>query len=196
MKTLFLLPAALIAAALPFPRQPTTALPLGEHDWVVDASNSSVVFRVKHANAAFFMGTFDKIEGKLTLDPANVGDGSVSLTIPVESVDTNNERRDGHLKSPDFFKAKENPTIAFTSTGIERDGAKLRVAGELSMAGVKKAITMAVEKVGEGEFHGPRVGYTTTFTVKRSDFGMTYGLDGNVLGDEVTLMIGLELTKS
>ena len=157
--------------------------------------HSSVVFRVKHADAAWFFGTFDKISGELTLDPAKPAEGKVKLTIPVESVDTNNEKRDGHLKGPDFFSAKENPEITFESTSIAGEGHELQVTGKLSMAGETQEITIPVRHIGDGEFYGKRRGYLTEFTVQRSKFGMQYGLDDKVLGDDVTLTIGLELVK-
>ena len=195
MKTLILLPAVLVAATMPFARPVTTDLPLGPNDWDIDGAHSSVVFKVRHADASWFFGTFDKIDGTVTLDPKDPAKGSVTLTIPVASIDTNDAKRDGHLKSPDFFNAKENPDITFASTAIVAKGDDLQVTGELSMAGATKTISMNVEHVGDGEFHGTRRGYLATFPVKRSDFGMTYGVDQNVLGDEVTLTISLELVQ-
>jgi polyisoprenoid-binding protein YceI len=195
MKTLLVVPFALALLTLPTPPAAAESL-RGEHDWNVDSGHSSVVFRVKHANAAWFKGTFDVIEGKVTLDPAKPEAGSVQLTIPVASIDSNDSKRDDHLKAPDFFNAKENPEITFTSTKIAKNGAALAVTGKLAMAGKSKEVTIPVEKVGEGEFYGKRVGYSSTFTIKRSEFGMTYGVDKNVLGDEVTLMIDLELVAA
>ncbi|HEX5053969.1 MAG TPA: YceI family protein [Planctomycetota bacterium] len=200
MKTLLLLPVTLVLLALTelalTEHDRSAVLPLGEHDWVVDPVHSSVVFRVKHANASWFQGTFDKISGEVSLDPANAAAGKVALTIPVDSIDTNDGKRDAHLAGPDFFNAKENPSIVFTSTKIaKKSDTMLDVTGELAMAGKKKSITLSVEKTGEGEFMGKRVGWMTTFTIKRSDFGMTYGVDKNVLGDDVTLMIALETAQ-
>jgi polyisoprenoid-binding protein YceI len=194
MKTLLLLPFSLALFSLP--AAPTaTGAPLGEHDWVVDPVHSSVVFKVKHAGASWFKGSFDVINGTITLDPSKPEAGSVKLTIPVDKVDTNDDKRDAHLEGPDFFNVKENPDITFTSTAIAKKGDQLAVTGDLSMAGKTHSITIPVEKVGEGEFYGKRVGYSSTFTVKRTDFGMTYGVEGNALGDEVTLMIDLELIQ-
>ncbi len=195
MKSLFLLPLVVAVAAFapaPAPVPPAT----GEHDWTVDPVHSSVVFRVKHAGAAWFKGTFDVINGSVTLDPREPEAGSVTLTIPVASIDTNDAKRDTHLKSGDFFSAAENPEITFTSTSIAKKGDALAVTGELAMAGGKKQITIPVEKTGEGEFHGKRVGYGTMFTVKRSDFGMTWGVADESLGDEVTLTIDVELVQA
>jgi polyisoprenoid-binding protein YceI len=196
MKTLLLVPVLFSVLALP--TQPHVVAPAGDHDWTVDPVHSSVVFRVKHIDAAWFQGTFDKIEGSITLDPAKPESGSVELSIPVDSVDTNNGKRDGHLKSPDFFNGKENPTIEFSSTKIAKKGdSKFEVTGELSMAGKTKTITIPVEMTGTGEMMGAKKsGWMATFPIQRSDFGMTYGLDKNALGDEVTLMICIEAGKA
>ena len=194
MKTLLLLPIGLAIFAFPAPDAVATP-PRGEHDWVVDPVHSSVAFRVKHANIAFFKGTFDVINGRITLDPAKPEAGSVELTIPVDSVDTNDKKRDDHLKAPDFFNAKENPEITFRSTKIEKKGDALEVTGDLAMNGKKKSTVIQVAKTGEGEFMGKRVGYEAKFTIKRSDFGVDYGVAEKTLADEVTLMIDLELAQ-
>jgi polyisoprenoid-binding protein YceI len=195
MKTLLVVPFALTMLSLPTTPPADPATPAGPHDWVVDAVHSSVVFRVKHAGASWFKGSFDAIDGKITLDPAKPEAGSVELKIPVASVDSNNKQRDDHLKNDDFFKAKENPDITFKSSKVAKKGDKFEVTGELAMAGKKKEITILVEFVGQGEMRGtPVAGYSTTFVIKKSDFGMTYG--GPALGDEVTLMVDLELNPA
>ncbi len=194
MKILLLLPS-LALFLLPTPTLDAGA-PRGEHDWQVDPVHSSVMFKIKHANASWFKGSFDVINGSITLDPSKVEEGSVQLTIPVDSVHTHDAKRDAHLEGPDFFNLKENPEITFRSTKIVAQGEMLGVTGELAMGGKSKSITIPVEKVGEGEFHGKRVGYSTTFTIQRSAFGMTYGVGDKVLGDDVTLMIDLELIES
>lgn len=195
MKTLLLLPAILVAVAMPVVEPVVPSQPLGEHEWVADAGHSSCVFRVKHANASWFMGTFDKVEGKATLDASALDKGSVELTIATESVDSNDKQRDGHLMSPDFFNGKENPEITFKSTKIKAAGKDLEVTGDLSMAGKTKSITISVVFVGEGESRGLRRGYITRFAIKRSDFGMTYGVKKNMLGDDVHMTVSLELVQ-
>jgi polyisoprenoid-binding protein YceI len=194
MKTLLLLlPAALALFTVPVREDRTSPVPPGDHDWVVDPVHSSVVFRIKHANASWFQGTFDMITGQVTLDPSKPEAGSVALTIPLDSIDTNDKKRDDHLKAPEFFNAKENPSIAFASTKIAKKGdTQFEVTGDLQMAGKKKSITMTVEKTGVGEMEGKLTGWMTTFTIKRSDFGVSYGVDKGTLCDEVTLTIALE----
>ena len=201
MKTLLLFPALLVAAYVPMatapqPVDPAAAQAAGPHDWTVDGGHSSCVFACKHANAAWFMGTFDRVEGKVTIDPAAPQSGSVELTIPVEGLDSNNEQRDGHLKSPDFFNAKENPEITFRSTAIQANGKDLEVTGDLSMAGETKSVTIPVKWTGDGEFRGKRRGYMAEFSVQRTKFGMNYGVAKNVLSDEVRLTISLELVQA
>jgi polyisoprenoid-binding protein YceI len=195
MKPLLLLPLSFALFALPTAPSAPSA-PRGDHDWTVDGGHSSVVFRVKHANASWFQGMFDKVDGKVTFDPAKPEATSVQLTIPVDSVDSNDAKRDAHLKNEDFFKSKENPEITFKSTKVAKKGEMLEVTGELAMAGKSKTVTIPVEFTGTGEFYGKRAGFMTTFTIKRSEFGMTYGVDKNALGDEVTLQIALETIQA
>mgnify|MGYP001301539805 CR=1 FL=1 len=202
MKSLLLLPVTVVTFALAHnlagdtPAAAAGTLAAAPQAWTIDAGHSSVVFRVKHANAAWFQGTFDRIEGAVVLDPAKPEAGKVELTIPVESIDTNDQKRDGHLKAPDFFNAKENPTITFVSEKIAKRGdTTFEVTGTLAMAGKQKTVTIAVEKTGAGEFYGAREGWLASFSILRSEFGMTYGIAQGSLGDEVVLTIALETVQ-
>jgi len=191
MKSLLLLPV-LFAASLPLVAPQDPAAPAGQHDWVVDPVHSSMMFRIKHADSAWFYGSFDSIEGTVRLDPNAPETGKVELAIAVDSVHTHNTKRDDHLKSPDFFNSKENPKITFTTTAIAKKGETYEVTGELQIAGVKKSQVLVVEKTGEAPFHGElRSGWSTAFTIKRSDYGMKFGLDDKSLGDDVTMWISL-----
>ena len=198
MKSLLLLPvlfAAFTAPAVLTESTPSTlTAPVGT-EWAVDAGHSSVVFRVKHANISNYYGAFNDISGTVSLDMAAPEKGSIALKIPVASVDSRDAKRDDHLKGPDFFNSKENPDITFTSTKIAKKGDALEVTGDLELAGKKNSVTVLVQKTGEGDFYGPRVGFETTFKIKRSEFGMNYGVAKNQLGDEVDLMVGLELVQ-
>jgi len=136
------------------------------------------------------------VAGTVTLDPKKPEAASVKIAIPVESVDSNSAQRDGHLKNADFFNAKENPEITFASTAVKAKGDDLEVAGELAMAGKSKAVTIVAQKVGASEMKGKRVGYSSEFTIKRSDFGMTYGVEGGALSDEVMLRLDLALVPA
>jgi polyisoprenoid-binding protein YceI len=196
MKTLVLLPFAVAFFALPTSPSPTTApLPRGEHDWTVDSVHSSVHWKVKHCGASWSKGAFDTITGTVSLDPKAPEAGSVKLVIPMASIHSGDKKRDEHLLGPDFFNAKENPEITFASTKIQQKGDALAVTGDLTIAGKKQSVTIDVAHVGDGDFFGKRRGYTSTFTIKRSEFGVSYGIDNGSLGDEVTLAIDLELVQ-
>jgi polyisoprenoid-binding protein YceI len=193
MKTLLAVPFALALLCLPTTPAADAA---GPNDWMVDGGHSSVTFRIKHMGASWFTGAFDSVGGTVTLDPKKPEATSVKIAIPVDSVDTNNAQRDGHLKNADFFNAKENPEITFASTAVKAKGDDLEIAGELALAGKSKAVTIVAQKVGASEMKGKRVGYSSEFTIKRSDFGMNYGVEGGALGDEVTMRLDLVLVPA
>jgi polyisoprenoid-binding protein YceI len=155
----------------------------------VDASHSSVIFKVKHQNVSWFYGRFDTIKGSIILDEAK---SSVSLTIDASSANTGNERRNRHLVGPDFFNTKQFPEIKFESKSVEVSKAgHLNVKGKLTIRGVTKDVNAIAKKTGEGKARGkPIVGYHCIFTIKRSDFGITYGKGS--LGDDVEVTISLE----
>jgi polyisoprenoid-binding protein YceI len=160
-----------------------------------DPVHSSVIFRAQHANAGHVWGRFNDPTGTFALDDTDLSKSSFSVEIPVANVDTHNAQRDGHLKSPDFFNAKQYPTITFKSTSAKAEGNMLQVTGELEMHGVKKTITVPVEILGKGELPPgvKRAGIEATFSVKMTDFGIK-GLPGAV-GDEIKVIVALEGVK-
>lgn len=163
----------------------------------VDPMHSSIVFRIKHIGAAYVYGMFEKMDGKLHVTDDNVPT-AVELTIQTDSVDTNVDARDQHLRNPDFFNVEEHPTITFKSTAIRPTDADdgmgdYTVTGELTMLGTTRTITAGLDFVGRGEMRGTeRVGIEAVFTIQRSAFGMDYGVEQGTLGDDVTLMVALE----
>jgi polyisoprenoid-binding protein YceI len=164
----------------------------------IDPVHSSVVFRTKHLDTSYVYGRFDKFTGTITDSPQDPSKTAFDVTVDVNSINTGNEKRDGHVKGPDFFSAKEFPTITFKSTSVQSGGGegKLQVTGDLTMHGVTKPITATVERVGESSNPPPfgnRVGYVSTFTVKRSDFGMNKMIP--MVGDEVELTVAFEAQK-
>ena len=166
-------------------------------DWTIDGVHSSVSFRIMHANATPFRGMFKAIEGTISLDLAASKGGEVAIKIDAGSVDTRDEKRDQHLKGPDFFDAKQFPEITFASTEITKAGEdEWTVKGDLEMHGVKKPVVLRAKKTGEGEFHGKRIGFEVTGKIKRSDFGMEYGIAQKVLGDAVDLEICVEAVEA
>ncbi len=160
----------------------------------VDKVHSSIVFHIKHMGVAKFFGRFNDMSGSYTLDPANPGSGNISVTIDANSIDTANSKRDDHLRSPDFFNVKQFPEITFTSKSITGSGENMELVGDMTLLGVTKEVRAKLMHTGEGT--NPRGGTISgiyaEFTFKRSDYGMTYMLANNGLGDEVTVMVALE----
>ncbi len=163
--------------------------------YAIDAVHSSVVFKIKHNKVSDFYGRFNKIDGSFNVDPSKPEAASVNVTIDIESVDSNNKDRDKHLRNPDFFSAKEFPTATFKSTGLKKVGDTWELAGELNFHGVTKPITAKLEYGGAGKgFKGEDVaGITATFTIERSEFGVTKYPE--VLGEDVTIIVALEGAK-
>lgn len=163
---------------------------LAADSYKVDAVHSSVIFRIKHMSTSFFYGRFNEISGSFTLDD-DAAKCKFEFELKVDSVDSNNDKRDQHLKSPDFFDAKEYPTIKFVSKTVKAAGESYDVTGDLTMHGKTKEIAIKIDKTGAGKGPGGNiVGIESNFTVKRSDFGMK--VDDKMLSDEVKLMVGIE----
>ena len=164
--------------------------------YAVDPVHTTVMFKIKHLGVSYFYGRINAPQGSFQFHPDNPEASAFDLNIKTANVDTKNANRDRHLKSPDFFNAKEFPTISFKSKKVEKAGDnKYRVTGDFSLHGVTREITIDVEHVGSANdpWGGYRCGFDTSFTIKRSDFGMNFML--NALGDEVTLWIGIEGTR-
>lgn len=185
------LPAAPVAAAAA-----PTAPAADVENFAIDASHSAVIYRIKHLGAAFNYGRFNEMDGSFTLaDNALTFD----ITIKTESVDSANQKRDDHLRSPDFFNTRQFPTATFKSTSssvTEQEnqyGHKtFAVTGDFTLNGTTKTITVPVEVTGAGSdpWGGYRAGIETVFTISRSEFGITYMPGG--LGDDVRLIVSLE----
>lgn len=164
----------------------------------VDAVHSTVIFRVKHMNASYAYGRFNNIAGSFAIDEKNPSASSFDFTIKVDSVDTANAGRDGHLKKTDFFNAAQFPTIGFKSKSVKAgaEGA-YDVTGDLTFHGVTKPITVKIQHTGTASMKPPGGGKETTiagiestFTIKRSDYGMKNML--GMLGDDVTVTVAVE----
>jgi polyisoprenoid-binding protein YceI len=167
----------------------------GADTYKVDPVHSSVVFGIKHNGVTDFYGAFKEISGTVTFDAADPSKSSVELSVPVESVDTRNEKRDQHLKSPDFFNAKQFPAITFKSSKIEGSGDNYKISGDLTIHGVTKPITVDFKrgpdgKGGQGKTVG---GGETRFTIKRSDYDVKFMV--GPVGDDVNIILSLEGAK-
>ena len=165
--------------------------------WNLDASHSSVLFRIKHLDVSNFWGRFDKVEGSMVWDEADLTKCSVTIEIDAASVDTNNAERDTHVKGPDFFDTAHFPKMTFKSSSVKKkEGAdSYELAGDLTFHGVTKAMTLEIRKVGSAETRmGTRCGFDCRFTLDRSDFGVkTY--PATILGHEIEVLVALECVK-
>ncbi len=159
----------------------------------LDNSHTAVIFSVAHLRYSFTYGRFNKVQGDFTLSKENPAASQFRFVIDTNSIDSNDAKRDEHLKGPDFFNANQFPTIAFQSTAVTpgQDG-MLNVTGDLTMHGVTKKITLPMKQLGSGP--GPmgkqRTGFFLKTEIKRSDFGMTNMLA--MVGDEISITISFE----
>ncbi len=175
--------------------EPLPDMPEGAYD--IDSVHSTALFRVQHAQAGQFWGRFNDVNGVVTFTPGMENHFSFNVEIDIDSVDSGNEKLDQHLKSPDFFNAKEFEKMTFKSTECERLGQTVwDVTGDLTMNGVTKSVVAVVRFTGTGEMMGRRAGFEAEFDIKRSDFEHTYGIEKGVLGDNTRIIVGIEAVKA
>lgn len=168
--------------------------------FAIDKDHTTVGFSVRHmfANTT---GRFNSFDGAITMDPSNGVIGSGKAVIETASVDTRHEKRDGHLKSPDFFNVEKFPTMTFVITQSRLVGDSLDVTGELTLLGVTKPVTLKAKFLGVGKdpWGNTRAGITANGRINRKDFGMDFNkvLDsgGLLIGDEVDLNLEVELIQ-
>ena len=161
----------------------------------IDTAHSMILFRAKHSGVSYNYGRFNEFTGKLMIDETDISKSTVEFEVKTASVDTANEKRDQHLRSSDFFSAKQFPVITFKSTKVSmKDGKEdmLEITGDLELLGVKKSITVDVEITGKakGRQGEPLIGFESIFTIKRSEFGMTYG--AGAVSDDIRLIVTIE----
>jgi polyisoprenoid-binding protein YceI len=167
--------------------------------WRIDAAHSELTFRVRHL-VSRVQGTFGSWGGSIVADPASLAGGSVTVEIQTSSIDTNNERRDNHLRSADFFDAANHPTITFRSTGVVARGRELTLNGQLTMRGVTRPVALTGRMLEVGGAPGRRrIGFEASTTVNRLDFGVAWNRaaegGGVVLGDEVQITLAVEAVE-
>jgi polyisoprenoid-binding protein YceI len=199
MKRLTLM--TLLFAALPvFAAADGAKVPVGEK-YDIDASHSGVVFGWNHFGFSNPTARFDKIEGSVLLDKADLTKSSISVTLPVEGLDTRVAKLDEALKSADFLDATKYPTITFKSTKVEKTGENsLKITGDLTVHGVTKPVTLdaKVNKIGIFEIPGTikaqTAGFDATTVIKRSDFGVAKYVPA--VSDEIPVRITLDAKQA
>lgn len=179
----------------------TSASLLASDSYAVDKSHSDVTFSVRHL-VSRSTGNFRDFAGKLNLNPASPKSSSVEFVVKTASIDTDNEDRDKHLRSADFFDAEKHPEIVFKSSSIKPAGRdKYKVTGTLNLHGVSRVVTIPVTFLGfaKDPWGNEKAGFETELTLNRKDFGIVWNkaLDngGALLGEDVKLTINLETNK-
>ena len=161
-------------------------------DYDLDNSHTSLIFGVSHLGYSFTYGRFNTLAGEFSFDKDNPTESSFKFEIETSSVDTNDAKRDEHLRGPDFFDAKQFPKITFESTSVREAGEGLEMVGNMTMHGVTKETTIAFKYLGEGK--GPygkhRCGFTAQSLLQRGAFGMK--AMAPMIGDDVSITFSFE----
>jgi len=166
---------------------------LAADTYEIDGAHSQVIFKVKHLGVSYQYGRFNDISGQVVYDEKNPAKSSVEISIKAQSADTANEKRDTHLKGPDFFNAAQFPLLTFKSKSVKKTQENaFEVTGDLTVKGVTKPLTFNFTRTGAGPdpWGKYRSGGEAAFAIRRSDFGITYMPDA--LGDEVQLLLTFE----
>jgi polyisoprenoid-binding protein YceI len=180
----------------------TTAsqVPVPAGTWNVDPIHSSIEFHVKHLGIVTVKGVFTDFQGSLHVAPDGA---SAEGSVKVASVDTREDKRDGHLRSPDFFDAEQFPEITFESTSITSTGGdEFQVVGDFTIHGVTHTLTLSATLEGaETDHEGKeRVGLSANGQINRTDYGMTFNMalgSGNVVvGEKVKILLEISAVKA
>jgi len=172
-------------------------LPLLAADtYKIDPVHSEVSFKVRHLGLSKVTGRFAKFQGTIQVDDQDLSKSSVDVSIEAASISTDNEGRDKHLKSPDFFDVEKIPTLTFKSVAVkEVSKGKLEVTGDFTMHGVTKRIVIPITSLGtaKGPMNDVRAGFEGSLTLNRGDYGIkTFP---GVIGEEVGITLGVEAVK-
>lgn len=167
--------------------------------WSIDKGHSRVGFGITHLTINEIDGDFTKFDGKITTTKADFSDATVELTADMNSINTDVEGRDKHLKSADFFDVEKNPTLTFKSTSFKKGkGKDYTVTGNLTMHGVTKPVTLTATLVGTATNPMSKkdlVGFRITGDINRADFGIGASMPEAMLSQNVKLMANTEFSK-
>jgi polyisoprenoid-binding protein YceI len=170
--------------------------------WIIDAAHTNVGFSIKHLMISTVRGSFTQAQGTVKVDENDPTTAEIDITIATASVTTRDEKRDAHLRSPDFFDAERFPTMTFRSKRVERaSGDSFRVIGDLTIRDVTKEVGLDVELLGrvKDPWGNEKAGFEATTKINRSDYGLTWNAaletGGVLVGDEVKISIEAELQK-
>jgi polyisoprenoid-binding protein YceI len=170
--------------------------------WTIDASHSGIHFSIRHLVIAKVRGKFTKFGGTIELDEADMTNSKVNVEIETASIDTAEEKRDGHLKSPDFFEVEKFPKATFVSKSIKKNGDDYAVTGAFTLHGVTHDVTLQATFEGKGKdpWGGERVAFGAKTSLNREDFGLKWNqaleAGGVLVGTKVDLELEVEAIKA
>jgi polyisoprenoid-binding protein YceI len=175
---------------------------MAQTKWNFDSVHSDIGFSVRHLMISKVRGHFRKWSGALLVDEANLTNSKVEASIEAASIDTKEQQRDDHLRSPDFFDAANHPVLTFQSTRVEKASEdEYKLVGNLTIRGVTKEVALAVEYLGRSKdpWGGLRMGFTAKTSIDRRDFGLAFNMPleggGVVVGERVDIVLELEAVK-
>ena len=168
----------------------------------IDSAHSAAHFSVRHLMVSNVRGEFTKLSGSLAYDASNPANSSLEARLEVASINTRDEQRDAHLKSPDFLDAEKFPELTFRSKQVTKDGDGWQVKGDLTIHGVTREVTLSVDGPTpevKDPWGGYRIGATAETKIHRKDFGLVWNMaleaGGVLVGDEVKISIELEAMR-
>ncbi|HEY0264652.1 MAG TPA: YceI family protein [Granulicella sp.] len=196
MKTTYSLLALAVAAGLGF----APGMHAQTTKWTIDSNHSQADFQIRHMGVSTVRGSISGVKGTVELDEKDITKSKVDATLAAGTVNTGNDRRDADLRSDNFFDVEKYPGISFTSTGLVKQGDKLKLTGNLTLGAVTKPITLDVDGPAPAQKNpqnGKTIsGFSATGILKRSDFNFAPKPQYSaVLGDEVKFTIDVEIDK-
>jgi len=173
-----------------------------ETKWVIDPMHSEVQFKVKHLMISTVTGSFGKFSGTVTTQSADFENAEIQFSLDVNSISTNQEMRDNHLKGEDFFQAEKYPTIDFKSTSFKKTiDTSYALVGNLTMKGITKEVELNVGFGGESKDSrgNLKAGFEISGTINRKDFGLTYNAltetGGLALSENIKLIANIQVAR-
>ncbi len=169
--------------------------------WNIDPVHSEVAFKVRHLMISTVRGIFSKFEGNITAEDNTFDNGIINFSTETNSLNTQNEDRNGHLVSPDFFDVEQFPKITFTSTSVKRINNELEITGNLTIKGITKLVKLqaVVNGTNTGMKGETVTGFELNGTINRKDFGLVWNValetGGVLIGDAVTIEAFLEVNE-
>ena len=197
MRPLHLFTAFALALALAPPQRAAAAT------WEIDPSHTTASFKVRHMMVTWVRGEFARVSGKVEYEATRVAEARADITLDASTIDTREQKRDDHLRSPDFLDAAKFPTLTFRSKAVRavQDGT-FELVGDLTIRGVTREVVLKVEGPSK-EYKDPwgntKVGASATTVINRHDFGASWNkaieMGGVLVGDEVHITIEVELKR-